>query len=456
MKPRTKLQFEVWDLHKYLPEPREHEPYAIKQHDFYFTNHYKKLVCLECNHQWKPNQIWQEEVIGVQCPSCKKDLKKIATQNGGMATRILRYSVAQVVDLFQVVRYFSCWKNMSKNKPPQYYFRALFEEWKDWDKDKRVIIGRTNGWTGDGFNNTDYEIRNPNGRSWSGSDYDRFASDFNCPNPSFIPRFEKYQLDICDHDCDWRHLIHKIEHSDKTETILKAKQKELLYHSVHVDGRHQSFWSSVKIAIRNNYIVKDAGIWYDYLELLRFFQKDLHNAKFVCPKNLHKEHNYWMKKKQKIDEINRLEKERLNIIRQQQKIEKLEAEYLETKSKFFHLEFKQGDITISLLKNVNEFKEEGTALNHCVYTNAYYSKKDSLIFSAKVKGKRTETIEFIISKMKVVQARGFSNNSSKQHDQILDLFNNNISKISEIINPKKVKNLKPRKNENHHFSSAVA
>jgi hypothetical protein len=457
MKPRTKLHFEVWDLHKYIPEPKQQEPFMISKHEFYFTTHYNKIVCLECNHQWKPNQVWHEEVVGVECPSCKKDLKKIKTQNGGLATKILTFSVAQVVDRFQVVRYFSCWKEMSKKKPPYYNFRALFEEWKDWEKNKRVIIGRTRGWTGDGFNSTTYEIRNPNGRGWSSSDYDRFSSDFNCPGATFLTRFEKYQLTSFDHGCDWRQLIDKVQNHSKIETLLKAKQKRLLVHAVHRDSNsHYNYWSSIKIAIRNNYIVKDASIWYDYLKLLRFFGKDLHSPKYVCPKNLHKEHNFWMKKKQKIDEINRLEEERLNIIKQQQKIEKLEAEYIKTKNKFFDLEFKQGDITISLLKNVKEFQEEGTALNHCVYTNDYYSKKDSLIFSAKVKGKRTETIEFIISKMKVDQARGFSNDLSKQHDQILELFNKNISKISEIINPKKVKNLKPRKNENHHFSIAVA
>jgi hypothetical protein len=437
MKPRTKLHFEVWDLHKCLKEPRQHEPYVIAQHDFYFTTHYKNHICLECNHSWKPIEVWHAEVVGVQCPKCKKELKKIDTQNGGMAVRILRYSVAQVVDRFQVIRYFSCWKHMSKKKKPSYSFNSLFEEWKDWDKNKRVIIGRTMGWTGDGFNSTAYEIRNPNGRTWSSSDYDRFACDFNCPGATFLPRFDKYQLTSFEHDCDWRHLIYKLEHSTQTETLLKAKQKELLSYAVHKDSRHHTYWSSIKIVIRNNYFIKDAGIWYDYLDLLRFFGKDLHSPKYVCPDDLFKAHDFWMKKKQKVDEINRIEEERLSVIKRQQKIEKIEASYLERCKKYFDLEFVSGDISITVLKSIQDFKEEGEALEHCVYTNEYYAKHNSLILSAKVKGVRTETIEVKLKSMTIEQARGLKNNSTVYHQQIVDLVNKNMAKIKACSKSKK-------------------
>ena len=35
MKPRTRLQVEVWKLHQQLSEPREHESFVISNHDFY-------------------------------------------------------------------------------------------------------------------------------------------------------------------------------------------------------------------------------------------------------------------------------------------------------------------------------------------------------------------------------------------------------------------------------------
>ena len=442
MKPRTKLQVEVWNLHKELPNPKDQEPYVISKHEFYYTTHYKNLICLECNHSWKPSQIWQEEFIGVKCPSCNKKLKKVSTENGGMVSRFITYSVVQVVDRFQVVRYFSCWKHMSKNKIPRYSFHSLFEEWKDWDKNKRVIVGRTKGWTGDGFNNTEYEIRHVNKSGWRGDPYAAFISDYNCQGAQVIPRFKIYGLTEFKHDCDYRMLMNRIENSPKIETLLKSKQNELLEFSLYKDSRYQTYWDSIKIVMRNKYKIKDHGIWYDYLDLLRYFNKDLRNAVYVCPKNLHKEHDRWMKKKREILRIQELENEKQRVIKRQQKLEKAIVQYIERNKKFFDLEFTKGNISISLLKSIDEFKEEGDELKHCVYTNEYYLKEKSLIFSAKVDGKRAETIELKLPELKIEQSRGLNNQSSKHHDSILELIKNSIPKIREVMKKSKPKKLK--------------
>lgn len=239
MKPKTKIQQEVWKLHQNLSEPKEYEEFVASKHDLYYTTHYKNLICLECNHTWKPTQIWHEQVLGVKCPSCKNKLKKISIHNG-LIERIMTYSVVQVVDRFQVVRYFSCWKNMYKNKKPRYYFRSLFEEWTDYDKNKKVIVGRTGTWAGDGFSSSSFEIRYVNPR-YGQSEYDRFCSDINCPDAEFLPRFKKYGLAKFNHDCDYRRLISKIENNPKVETLLKAKQKELLLYAVHKDDKYHTY-----------------------------------------------------------------------------------------------------------------------------------------------------------------------------------------------------------------------
>lgn len=433
MKPSTKLQVEVWNLHKELSNPKEQEPYVISKHEFYYTTHYKNLVCLECNHSWRPSQVWQEEVIGVKCPSCNKKLKKVSTENGGMVSRYITYSVVQVVERFQVVRYFSCWKYMSKNKIPEYGFHSLFEEWKDWDKNKKVIVGRTKGWTGDGFNSTEYEIRYINNSGWRGDPYASFISDYNCPGAEVLPRFKMYGLTNHKHDCDYRMLMDRIEKSPKIETLLKSKQNELLEYSLYKDSRQNTYWDSIKIVIRNKYKIKDAGIWYDYLDLLRYFKKDLRNAVYVCPKNLKLEHDRWMKKKREILRLQAIEDEKLKVIRRQKKLEKAIVDYVERWKNFFDLEFKKGNISISVLKSIDEFKEEGDELQHCVYTNEYYLKEKSLILSAKVDGKRAETIELRLPELKIEQARGLKNESTEHHDEIIDLVNKNIEKIRKIV-----------------------
>lgn len=438
MKPRTKLQLEVWDLHQKLSIPKEHEPFVISKHQFYYTTHYKNLVCLECNHSWKPSQAWHEEVLGAQCPSCNKKLKKISINNGNLI-RIITYSVVQVIGRFQVVRYFSCWKNMYKNKEPRYHFRSLFEEWMDHDKRKKVIVGRTTTWTGDGFSSSDYEVRCANPR-WGQSEYDRFISDFNCPEAEFLPRFSKYGLNKYKHDCDYRILIDRIQSSPKIETLLKARQKELLEFSLYKDSRHNTYWDSIKIVIRNKYKIKDAGIWYDYLDLLRYFNKDLRNSVYVCPKNLHKEHNHLMNKKREILRLEEQERNRLQIIKRQQKLQKAISDYSERMQKFFDLEFKKGSISITVLKSIEEFKEEGEELKHCVFTNEYYLKEKSIILSARVDGRRAETIELKLPELKIEQSRGLKNQPTQHHDKILELVKSNLEKIKKIANNNRPRN----------------
>lgn len=442
MKPRTRLQVEVWKLHQQLSEPREHKSFVISNHDFYYTTHYKNMICLECNHQWKPDLgFWKEEVIGVKCPSCEKKLKKTTTNNG-LIEKIISYSVVQVVDRFQVFRYFSCWKSMRKNKLPRYHFRSLFEEWKDYDKNKSVIVGRNPTWSGDGFTSSDYEVRQNSNPYHQQTDFDKFTSDYNCPGAEFLPRFEKYGLTKFKHHCDYRMLIYKLEHSPKIETLLKANQRELLFFGVYKDSRHNTYWDSVKIVIRNKYKIKDAGIWYDYLDLLRYFKKDLRNVVYVCPKNLKLEHDRLMRKKRAILRIEEIERERLNEIRRQHKLEDAIVQYIERFQKFFDLKFTSGNISIEVLKSIDEFKIEGDELKHCVYTNAYYLKEKSLILSAKVDGKRAETIELRLPELKIEQARGLKNEPTKHHDEIIDLVNKNIEKIRKIViktRPKKGK-----------------
>lgn len=436
MKPKTKLQHEVWGLHQKLSSPKHHEPFVISNHEFYYTTHYKSLVCMECNHVWKPNQVWHEEVVGVKCPSCNKKLKKISTQNGGMAVSIITYSVFQVVDRFQVARYFSCWKHMSKNKPPHYSFKALFEEWKDWDKNKVVHIGRLSSWSGDGFSYSDYEIRGYGSPAWKSNPYSAFHSDINCPGAQILPRFKKFGLTSFKHHVDYRFLIKTLENSTYAETLFKVKQFGLLDKCPDYSGIITRYWSSIKICIRNRYYIKDASLWLDYLDLLRYFNKDLHNAFYVCPKNLKKAHDRLMVKKQLITARQKEEERKKRAINDQ-------ADYERQKRKFFGLVFTSGDIEVRVLKHVYEFIEEGNKLKHCLLTNEYHKKKDSLIFSASLKGESVETIEVCLKSFKILQSRGLHNSPSKYHDDIVNLVERKMDTIRAITKrPSKVKSIK--------------
>jgi hypothetical protein len=181
-----------------------------------------------------------------------------------------------------------------------------------------------------------------------------------------------------------------------------------------------NYWASVRICIRNNYTVKDATLWCDYIDFLRFFGKDLHNAKYVCPADLKAEHDRYMRKKAKAEARQELEKQ----------LEK-EAEYRKAKERFFGLVFSDGLISVRVLESVADIVLEGKAMHHCV--GSYYSKEDSLILSACIDGQRIETIEISLSQLRVIQSRGVCNKNTKYHERIIKLVNSNIPLIEKRL-----------------------
>ena len=80
-----------------------------------------------------------------------------------------------------------------------------------------------------------------------------------------------------------------------------------------------------------------------------------------------------------------------------------EKRFHELKSKFFGISFTDGTIQVHVLESVQEHLDEGVAMHHCVFDNAYYLKENSLILSATIEGRRIETIEVNLDTLKVVQ-----------------------------------------------------
>jgi hypothetical protein len=218
-------------------------------------------------------------------------------------------------------------------------------------------------------------------------------------------------------------LFRSILSDSRTETLLKVGQTRLLRYFVnHGLDSFNDFWTSIKISIRNGYVVEDAQIWIDYLNLLRFFGKDLHNA--VCPANLIAAHDRYVRKKREWQEQERREQE-------QQKAKEDEALFKEMKSHFFGIQFTDGIIQVQMLESAEDIRQEGNAMHHCVFANEYHLKRDSLILSACVNGQRMETVEFSLSQMQVVQCRGVCNKATEYHDRIINLVNRNKRQIKK-------------------------
>lgn len=218
----------------------------------------------------------------------------------------------------------------------------------------------------------------------------------------------------------------------KAETCLKAGQTELWHACLSYRSHSVSrFWPSVRIAIRNGYKVESADIWFDYLTNLESNGKDLRSPYYVCPKNLKEAHQRELEEAERRAEA----RERAREVALMEENNLLDEEYKEARGKWFGWEVREGSVTLSVLKSVKEFWEEGKEMHHCVYTNKYYDMEEhpsSLIVSARVEGERCETLEIDTDSWKVLQCRGRFNQFTDHHDAIMELMEGHMVELRKF------------------------
>ena len=221
-------------------------------------------------------------------------------------------------------------------------------------------------------------------------------------------------------------LIPALLTDSRAETLMKAGRTEHLRYFLSRARTIDEYWPAYKITLRRGYDITDIALWCDYVDMLRRLGKDTHNAHYACPEDLQQAH----------DEVHRklrARQEREQEEHKRQKAQEDEARFQKLKAPFFGVAFTDGTIQIRVLESVQEYIEEGQALHHCVFTNEYHLKEKSLILSARIEGKRVETIEVSLETMQVIQCRGLQNKSTEYHDRIIDLVHRNIKQIQSRV-----------------------
>lgn len=346
---------------------------------------------------------------------------------------------------WQVIRYYMMYTKVSHHKAKKTWFVECFQHWlKD---GKYVFLSRPRrmGYLNDAFipfaeMTVKHEYCSYLGDprdvcGWSGVYFARVQDKY-----KYILR-DKKSIDI---DV----LMRTVNASPFNETLLRK------YPKVWEESRIKGFiydtekTSAIKIAIRHKYDITPE--WYDMIDNLAYLGKDLHNPTLVCPTDIHEAHDKWMaaaqrKKEHMSDkmaklrqlseektELRRLEETERRNEKQRKEAMSLMTLYLKTRKRYFDMDITDGIIHIQVLKSIEEFYEEGKEMCHCVFSNGYYNiqkKPNCLILSAKINGKRTETIEVDLSSYSVIQCRGKHNMNSQYHNQIMDLINSNLWQI---------------------------
>lgn len=422
MKPTTRFQKKVTEFKALLsPVTEKQEIWATKNiFECYGVVSRNKHVCLECNHVWKQ----EEQVKNIVCPECKSKLK-IFGQNDTFFTDRRYFSIVETVKDLQVVRFVYSIKTMKKDKTPSYSYTEVMQHWIN-DTGETVSLAKSVH----GYSNyiDAWLLSTPMTIKIMPQDTGKFriTPEKVYPVKKVLPIFKRNGFKSSFHDIAPQLLFTYILKDSIAETILKSGQINLLNHYIYYRNTIKNNWNPIKVCLKNNYKAVDWQIWEDFIDLLREFDKDLYNPDLVCPKDLKQAHDYYM-------HLQATEKEKENSLSNEELFER----YTKQKSKYFDLVFKEKEITIYPLKTLKEFKKEGKILNHCIFRNKYFKKKDSLIFSAKIDDKPIETIEISLSKMQVNQSRGLDNVASEYNERILNLVNKNIYKIKRLSKQQK-------------------
>lgn len=429
MRAKNKTQVRILELSATLPAlTAKQEAYAldkcIEKVGYLNKGH---ITCVGCNTIF-PHDKSMKHVV---CPRCGDKLtiektRKVQFSSSGY------FAIMTTRKEYQVVRFFLCdYQNKIGRDSRKVIFECL-QLWftEDFQTMECISVNRNcmgcvpfDAW----IRGSEMEIRG----SWPYEFIGLNAVVW--PRTKVLPLFKRNGFRSSTHGIPPAWLLRSLVMNHHYETIYKAGYVRLL--DVH-EYKISKYWSSIKIAMRNKYKIKDVSMYMDYLDMLRMNNKDLRNPAYVCPSNLKKAHDNLLSLKRKKEELERVRRLRLNQIEREkrmlldaERLAEAEERYKESKSRFFDIQFAAGGITVKVLDSIQEFSKEGDILDHCVFVNKYYDKNESLILSARLGDQILETIEISLVTFKIVQCRGLRNQNSEYHDKIVSLVKQNIHQI---------------------------
>ncbi len=443
MKPRSKVEHAMLALAAKLP------PITDRQRQYAFDHCFapravvmprkREVRCMCCGQTAVYDKMYIDSFLRNEqydCPYCgrtvyaEKNSPTTAWRERKLFTVITTFRGHQVARTCEVGRY-----NYTNDSFARYDLDEIFQIWVT-DSGREVITGRQ---LHRSFNSTtwDYhkpfDIRHHNGGAngcYQFDDIYDISGNFLYPDiratrvlkrNGWHKGLLRFQNAIALTDA-MRWLLSV----PVAEMLVKTGQDDLFLNMVRRGERQLPFLHSVRIANRNGYIVEDAQMWLDMLQMADELGKDTHNPKVVCPTDLRAAHDALLAPVARLREKRNREQQRLSA-------KDWEERYQTAKAPYFGICFGNDNVEISVIRSVADMAEEGEKMHHCVFTNGYYKRDDSLILSARDKaGNRLETIEFSLRTFKVVQSRAKFNATTEHHNEIVSLVNRNAALFQQI------------------------
>lgn len=441
MKPRSKIERAMLALAEKLPPITERQRQYAYAHCFgkraIVKPRKREVRCLGCGQTAVYDKTFIDSFLRTEeydCPYCGRTL---AAERNSPTTCCNEKRWFTVITTFRGHQVARTWEVTRDNDPAERFARyginEIFQTWLTADG-REVITGRQ---LHRSINSTTWDfdkplgIRHHNGGAagyYQMEDIYDISGNYLYPDVRVTPLVRRNGWD--------RRLLrfaNAISMTDAmrwlltvptAEMLVKTGQDDLFLHMVRRGLHELPLLHAVRIANRNGYIVDDAQMWLDMLEMSHALGKDTHSPKVVCPANLKTAHDALLAPMRRLHEKQRL-------ARKVEDAKEWKARYKADKAPYFGICFGNDDIVVTVMQSVAEIAEEGAAMHHCVFEADYYKKRDSLILSARNRsdGSRLETIEVSLKTFKVLQSRARCNGKTEQHDEILRLLETNMGQI---------------------------
>ena len=318
MKPITERQKQYAYRHCF-------EPFAKRTAKGIYT-------CCDCAHTWQDTPSYIP--VNVTCPHCGRKLK-VRSDRTKVYNLKSYYTVITAVKDYQVLRHFVVFADFRIGRPAQYSIREVVQRWLTPKGKINTLALKRNmcSFYYDSWNFcSDMELR---------SCSDNFVYDINAvstyPRIKVTETIKRNGYQGKTYDLSHYTVFKAILSDNRKETLLKCGQISLFKHFADKDSISDDIWKAIRVAIRHKYDITDVGLWCDYIRLLLHFGKDTSNPHYVCPSNLHQEHDRLSRKKHE-------EAAREQIREKKRRAIQHEKLYREAKAKFFGLIISEGKI----------------------------------------------------------------------------------------------------------------
>ena len=435
MKARTKAQREVVELTATLPPFDERDLRDARRGFACIYAGARTAWCSCCGNVWE-SDLWGRKKEADVCPHCGARGKVVKSANKRTSDEKYYVSFVRAVGDWQVIRTAICRRIVEKGDAENVYF-SIDEVFQRWMRQGTVdvIVGRgvhgLCGYCCDVWNHRSaWAIRREHYRFELEGDV--------CGKIQLSKVVRRNGVKTIRRDVGVKDLLWHIIHDDRAEILAKGRQWEMLKHLMSPSKARDvgRWWKEIRVAMRNGYHIKDAGLWLDMVELLHKCGKDVRNPHYICPADLHLAHDAaLMMDARRLDRIaaQRADDEKDRKARAVLADADLAARYAEKVSKWLDVMIRGKGITIRPLQNIREFYEEGEAMHHCVFTCGYYKKDGILVLTARKAGVRLETIEVDTKRWRILQCRGRFNKDSAHHKEIVSLMEKNMNKLRQAI-----------------------